>query len=328
MKAVRHFATVLAMVLALVATFLITASNTVQADSPDGGVRFFRTPQWYQAQAQAQSSLPIIPGQLNYYGGKVMLTSTTYAIYWAPPGHGIAKGYKKLVNRYFKDIGGSGFYGIDTQYYMNPGANHIKNISTFGGQYVDKTPYPHAGDYNDPLTDRDLRGAIKRAMTAKGWQGGYGSMFFVFTAKGIESCYNSFYCTIGTPHPTYCAYHSSYTSRGQKIIYASMPYAATWATGFQYNCGTKSVTTNGFPDADIEISPTSHEHEEAVTDPDPWGPGDSRTGWVDSSGYENGDKCAYYYGTIASDGHNIVLNGHPYVMQLNWSNADNTCVTE
>ena len=30
---------------------------------------------------------------------------------------------------------------------------------------------------------------------------------------------------------------------------------------------------------------------EAITDPD------TETGWYDSSGFENGDECAYVYGT-------------------------------
>src|SRR5258708_29082576 len=103
-------------------------------------------------------------------------------------------------------------------------------------------------------------------------------MFFVFTAKGVESCYDPIHypsdCTIGrTPATGYCAYHSSYTSGGE-IIYANMPYAATWHSGFLYTCDNISQSPNGNLDADIEISPTSHEMFEAVTDSDPWGPGD------------------------------------------------------
>lgn len=316
----------LAVAFALLAIVLVTAQNTAQADSPDA-VHFYRPAQSNGAGAQAFNDP--IPGKLKYFGGKVMLTSETFAIYWAPPGHSIVKSYRKLVNRYFKDVGGSDFYGMMTQYFQKVGGTKqkIKNTSTFGGSYVDKTPYPHTGNGAHPLTDGDIKGAVKRAIAAKGWPTGYGSMFFVFTAKGIESCFDSLDCTIGTSHPVYCAYHSSFTSGGKKLIYANMPYAATWASGFQYNCGKNSVTTNPNPDADIEISPTSHEHFEAVTDPDPWGPGDPRTAWVDANGYENGDKCAYFYGTLNGDGSNIIMNGHPYVMQLEWSNKANTCTT-
>ncbi len=322
-KAVRHLVTVLTLVTAMTAMFLITSSNTAQADSPDGQPHFYRTAQYYQSIANAGLNDPT-PGKLLYYGGRVMLTSTTYAIYWGPTGHTIPKSYRKLINRYFQDVGGSPFYGINSQYYQGSGANKkfIKNKSVFGGQYVDKTPYPRAGDGSHPLIDSDLRASIARAMAAKGWTGGYGHMFFVFTAKGIESCYDpgKNYCTVGTPNPYYCAYHSSYTKAGQEIIYASMPFGGTWHTGFQYSCDGITKSPNGNLDADIEISPTSHEHEEAVTDADPYGNGDPRTGWIDANGYENADKCAYYYGKIFGDGHNVTMNGHPYVIQLNWSN--------
>src|SRR5205085_2403588 len=58
-----------------------------------------------------------------------------------------------------------------------------------------------------------------------------------------------------------------------------------------------------------------------VTDPQ----GD---GWfyVDGKG-EIGDLCNFDVGTKrASDGSNVNLNGHPYLIQQEWSNADGGCV--
>ena len=84
-------------------------------------------------------------------------------------------------------------------------------------------------------------------------------------------------------------------------VYANMPYPAYQsATG--YTCSTDKdfagvvQAPNGNPDADTEMSPTSHEISEAITDPD------VATGWFDSSGYENGDECAYVYGATAGNG--------------------------
>jgi hypothetical protein len=42
--------------------------------------------------------------------------------------------------------------------------------------------------------------------------------------------------------------------------------------------------------------------------------------WYDAHGYEMADKCADKLGSIALDGHNITLNGHPYIIQEEWSN--------
>ena len=76
---------------------------------------------------------------------------------------------------------------------------------------------------------------------------------------------------------------------------------------------------NGNPDADVEISPTSHEISESITDPD------TATGWYDSSGFENGDECAYVFGqTQGSAGHlyNQVINGLHFLTQEEFSNRD------
>ena len=75
---------------------------------------------------------------------------------------------------------------------------------------------------------------------------------------------------------------------------------------------------NGNPDADVEVSPTSHEIMEAITDP-------FGTGWWDQLGYENGDECAYVYGTpqgSAGQFYNQVINGHHYLTQEEFSNQD------
>ena len=79
------------------------------------------------------------------------------------------------------------------------------------------------------------------------------------------------------------------------------------------------TTPNGNPDADTEVSPTSHETMEAITDPD------TTTGWYDSSGFENGDECAYVFGaTHGTPGqlYNQIINHGHYLTQEEFSNRD------
>jgi hypothetical protein len=75
------------------------------------------------------------------------------------------------------------------------------------------------------------------------------------------------------------------------------------------------------------MSVTSHEHNESITDP-------FGTGWWDSNpndsaaGEENGDMCAWNFGTTygpANAEYNQTINGHHYLMQLEWDNSTNGC---
>jgi len=259
-----------------------------------------------------------------YHGGSVTRTSTVYTIYWGPPPDTIPDSYQTLIDRWFTDVGGSALYNVLTQYYEGNPPLHIQNASTLGGSWMDTVnPYPHAGTFADPLLDSDIRAEVERAIAANGWpNGGLNAAFFVFTAEGIESCADATDCTIGTAFPAYCAYHWSFFSASSDVIlYANMPYAGTWSSGFPYNCGIANPSPNDDPDADVEISIASHEQFEIVSDP----LGDA---WYDRTGEEIADKCAYQYGSVAVDGSNVTVNGNPYLVQEEWSNASTTCVRQ
>ena len=48
-------------------------------------------------------------------------------------------------------------------------------------------------------------------------------------------------------------------------------------------------------------------------------------GWYDAAGFENGDECAYIYGPLsgaAGRRYNQTINGHHYLTQEEFSNAD------
>ncbi len=110
----------------------------------------------------------------------------------------------------------------------------------------------------------------------------------------------------------YCAWHSYTTSSAGKIAYTNLPYM----TDAGASCG---ANFNGLgPTAGITIV-GGHELAETITDQFP------STGWLDSSGEENGDKCAWISsGTGASA--NIVLSSGTFPVQTLWSNATSGCV--
>jgi hypothetical protein len=306
-------------------------------DSLARGVDSPSTPRRYQQydpnapfgadQAAKQAPTAAILDRVAYHGGGVMLGYRAYTIFWAPAPHSIPSSYQALINRWFDDVGGSLLLNVAAQYFQfslptYPFAT-VPNVSSLGSTWVDTSKlYPHAGTPADPLLDDDIQAEVQRAITTNRWpNGGNDVEYLVYTASGIESCFSSsqISCTPGVPgvaaSQQYLAYHSAFgpSDPAQMIVYTNMPYAATWVSLSNF------VSPNGVPAADLEIDVTSHEQFESITDPagDAW--------FSDLDGEEIGDKCAGGYGTLAADGSNVTLNGNPYIVQSEWSNAQGGC---
>jgi len=107
----------------------------------------------------------------------------------------------------------------------------------------------------------------------------------------------------------YCAYHSATSSAVGNVAYTNLPYV----TDAGANCGANF--NNLGPKAGITIV-GGHEMAETMTDQFPNG------GWLDSSGAENGDKCAWISSGqgAAAD---ITFSTGTFPVQSLWSNAFN-----
>jgi hypothetical protein len=108
----------------------------------------------------------------------------------------------------------------------------------------------------------------------------------------------------------YCAYHSSISSNYGDVAYTNLPYL----TDVGSLCGQDSVNANGTYDGVSIVE--GHEYMETITDMRP------ASGWTDTSGEENGDKCAWIssgQGAMA----NLTLSTGTFAVQSTWSNAFN-----
>jgi hypothetical protein len=192
---------------------------------------------------------------------------------------------------------------------------------TYVDSVVDTTnAYPQGkGTQANPLLDSDIQAEVSYWMQARSWVAGPDTMIFVYTAYGVESCFVdlahgcSFPTTAGN---TYGGYHSYFAANVWQVSYASMPDSATHMDIFP---GVPTSPNNDII-ADNEISITSHEQFEMESDP-------LQNGWFDttSSSGEIGDKCVRNYVSVNPDGSNVVMNGHPYILQAEWSNYQNGC---
>jgi hypothetical protein len=240
-----------------------------------------------------------------------------------PSGYAVSANYERLINGFFQNVASAtgqttNVYDGDTQYY--DGSGHIAYSSTFGGSYVDTSALPLAGCVDPPTTacvnDSQLQAEIIKDVSAAGWTASPTHEFFMFTGNGIGSCTDitSTECAF----TTYCAYHSWTGSGANVVLYANMPYADTSSStcdGGQHPSGD---------DADATINVTSHEHNETITD-------EEGSAWYDSSGNENGDKCAWNFGTPQGPSgaeYNQTINGVHYYLQQEWSNASSGCVLQ
>jgi hypothetical protein len=257
---------------------------------------------------------------LTYHGGPVMSNgNTVYAIYWVPSGFSVSASYESVINRYFSDVAADSVRGVSTNvYWSDTQYSSIPYNSTFAGPIVDTSSFPPNGcrdRYTSVcLTDAQLQAEVAKVAAQTG-KTGLGYEYFVFTPKNVGSCFGS-----SCAYSYFCAYHSNFqASNGSQVLYANMPYAA-WEPAA---CGS-GESPNG-DDADSTLNVTSHEHNETITDP-------LGTAWYDSSGNEDGDKCAWNFGTplAGSPGaeYNQVINGDHYYLQQEWSNHSSGCVLQ
>ncbi|HZR95250.1 MAG TPA: hypothetical protein VFA56_06120 [Gaiellaceae bacterium] len=265
-----------------------------------------------KAEARAYAARAGSGGNLVYHGGKVLRTNKTVSIFWDPNGT-FAPGYASTIEQYFADVAAASgqttnVYSVLSQYYDGTGS--ISYSSTHGAAVVDSNPYPASGcadtvaQTTTCLQDSQIRAELQKVVKSPDPN----TTYFVFTGKGVGSCYSSTSCAFSS----YCAYHMNLAINGVTVQYANQPYAMTVPSA----CDT-GYHPNGANDADATINVASHEHRESINDP-------LGTAWYDRRGYEGSDKCAWNFGAVTGD-YNQSINGHHYILQQEWSNAASAC---
>jgi hypothetical protein len=289
---------------------------------------------------------------LIFHGGSMMMTPSTgplvvTPIFWNPSSFPMGSSYTSLISSYLSAVSSASGQNTNVFSVLNEysGNNGQINYSVTLGTPVNDTHalpasgcrvagtdgtgiYADGSGYSACLDDAQLQTEINSVTAASGLPRNLSHIYVLYLPKHVESCFNpgstttsANACTINyQPSAAYCAYHSETAS---SAVYASMPYPV-YNSGTGFSCGSESSfgvveSPNGNPDADVAISPTSHEISEAITDPD------TSTGWYDSSGYEIGDECAYIYGATqgtAGQLYNQVINGLHFLTQEEFSNND------
>jgi hypothetical protein len=237
-------------------------------------------------------------GNLLYNGGPVQTAPKIYVVFWGSSwgtltsaGPGDPDGMQSYYLSFLNAAAGSKWLNSVTQYTQS-GGQHVGNSGITIISYVDTANTPPSRPSQSAIAAEATRAAAK--------YGDYSASasYVVVSPHGIRP--SGFISQ-------YCAWHSSTSTANGKIAYTNLPYIpdATW------HCGLGSVTSPGTLDGVSIVG--GHEQAETETDPQP------NTGWLDSSGAENGDKCAWT---------NLIDNPNAgnFPTQPLWSNASSSCV--
>jgi len=217
---------------------------------------------------------------MTFHDGTVLTKNKTEAIFWGDwsnPGDKITG-----LDSFFAGWGGSGMAGDSTEYTGTNGK--VTTSSTYLGHVLDASAPPSKA--------LSVSGAVAEACKITGNSPDPNAVYFIYTSTGAG-------------HVSYCAWHSwGNCSNGAPVQVAYMPNIDGIA-----GCDPGDTTTGHSQGLAAVANVTSHELSEAITDP-------RSGGWFDSSGGENGDKCAWSF-------HNDVTlsNRTHWKLQMEWSNA-------
>jgi hypothetical protein len=250
---------------------------------------------------------------LSYHGGTGGTGVETgpdkvFLVYWGSQWSTDPSGEAAIEQGFFNGVGGSAWNNSVTQYcqgvssgtvFCNGAGTAATNPNGLvAGVWVDNASSAPSSPTQSQLAGEAINAAAHFGNTAAGSNNTV--QYVINTATGNNSS------GFGTQ---YCAWHSSTSSSYGTIAYTNMPYVtdAGASCGANFNgLGTKAgITIVG-----------GHEFGETETDIFP------ASGWVDGSGAENGDKCAWISSGQGAAA-NITLSTGTFPVQSLWSNAFN-----
>ena len=258
-------------------------------------------------------------GLLSYGGGPVVTSPTVYIVYWGSQwGTGSTvsndpSGEAALQLSFFQHAYGSGdtYFTSQTQYCQGVSTG-TKQCGSSGTHVGHPSSNPVRGTWLDSASaapsrpsDSQLAAEAKRAASHFGVSG-----------DNIQIIVDSPHGVVPSGFKTqYCAWHDvTSSSSGANVPYTNFPYITDAGSG----CGANFVAaSNGVTGSKEGITIVGgHEYAETLTDPQ------AGNGWLDASGYETGDKCAWISsGQGASTV--ISMNGAYFAVQSEFSNNYN-----
>jgi serine protease len=304
----RFSRSLLSVVLAFVSVALATGSASAGSINQDRMISYMR-PHVGAATGPGGS------GPLTYLGGPIGVETAPhlYIDFWGSQWNGNdPSGEAAILKAFFGGVGGSSWNSSVTQYCQGvaPGTVYCNGAGSPAGNQAgvlistwnhNTTAAPHHPTQT-ALGNEAIRAAAHFGQTTA--TANQNDQYFIATShSNSASGFGSHYC----------AWHSSVSSKYGTVSYTNLPYMTDAGASCGANFNGLSAT------AGITIV-AGHEFAETETDPQP------STGWLDSSGEEIGDKCAWiqsgYNGAAAA----VTLSTGSFPVQSLYSDATGGCV--
>jgi hypothetical protein len=235
---------------------------------------------------------------LTYFGGPVLPLAKAVFIFWGPSFSNVASPdyqYAQELIAFRNQLGTAPEYNTITQYYQTVGGGNqfiqLTNLAGGSADWFDISPPP------TNVSDAAVRAEVQLYLTTHTVD--YSTVYEVFLPSTSYSTSGS-RGSCGAPSLGYCAYHSYYGSGATAVKYSIEPYPSC-----------NGCRVSGWTAAQNQEHFVVHETREAVTDP-------LINAWLDRSGAEADDKCAWSPTPFIGTG------GYGY--QYEWSNANGGCV--
>jgi hypothetical protein len=226
---------------------------------------------------------------MTYHGGKIMPTANTSPIFWGTS-WGTYTGDKITgIDSYYTGWTNSNYAKASDEYTGTNG--QVGPTSTYGGHYIDTTAASGGGN-----TTTILNEVCK----------------VIPNPDSTGNGYYPVYTDVPRGNAGYCAWHSAGTCGGKAVQFA-------FFFKLDGDAGCDPGDTSGLHSQGLAALANVSGHELSEARSDPASPG----AWYDSSGQENGDKCAWTFGAPLV----TFSNGTQWKIQGEWSNAAYTAGT-
>lgn len=234
---------------------------------------------------------------IQYHGGPVMHGTVNAYFIWY--GNWSGNTATTILTDFIRNLGGSPYYNINTTYGDSSGGS-VANSIHYAGAENDNYSQGTA------LSDANIQTIVQSHIGSGHFPLDSNGIYFVLTSSDVNE--TSGFCT------QYCGWHTHGTISGSDIKYSFVGNADRCPSA----CAAQTTGPNGNAGADGMASIIAHEFEETASDPD-------INAWYDSTGAENGDKCAWNFGTeyTTSNGAkaNMKLGTRDFLIQQNWLNT-------